>query len=143
VITCCPQHVETGRLANNSFHRLSIVSPPNIYPISMPLRPFPIPLRIGADICSIGRIRRLLRPGQQKVPPLHRFLPKLLTWPEQQYFWSRFNYTDVAHDSLNKIAQYLAGRYARPPIEPFVSTNRSKMGRQRGLSQGMRTPRRL
>jgi holo-[acyl-carrier protein] synthase len=78
----------------------------------MPLRPFPFPLRVGTDICSIARIRKLLTPKiEGTTPPLVRFLPKLLTWPERQYFWHRFLGAENAQNELDAVSHYLAGRY--------------------------------
>jgi holo-[acyl-carrier protein] synthase len=77
----------------------------------MPLRPFPLPLRVGTDICSIARVQKLLTPKSRAPPsPLDRFLPKLLTWPERQLFWERFADTENAHNNLETVSQFLAGR---------------------------------
>ncbi|KAJ4291615.1 hypothetical protein N0V90_009510 [Kalmusia sp. IMI 367209] len=80
----------------------------------MPPRPFPFPLRVGTDICSIARIHKLLSPKPLSPvnSPLRQFLPKLLTWPEQQYFWHRFKDVNNAEYELNKVSQFLAGRWA-------------------------------
>lgn len=78
----------------------------------MPLRPFPFPLRVGTDICSIARIRKLLTPRSKgTIPPLLRLLPKLLTWPERQHFWDRFTSAEHAQTELDAVSHYLAGRY--------------------------------
>jgi len=78
----------------------------------MPLRPFPFPLRVGTDICSIARIRKLLTPKPEATTPaLIRFLPKLLTWPERRYFWERFTSVENAQRDLDAVSHYLAGRY--------------------------------
>jgi holo-[acyl-carrier protein] synthase len=78
----------------------------------MPLRPFPFPLRVGTDICSIARIRKLLTPkAAASSPPLVRFLPKLLTWPERRYFWERFASVENAQKELDAVSHFLAGRY--------------------------------
>lgn len=78
----------------------------------MPPRPFPFPLRVGTDICSIARLHQILTPKpKSEVLPLQRFLPKLLTWPERQYFWGRFKSPDYAYQNLSSVTQFLAGRY--------------------------------
>lgn len=85
----------------------------------MPPRPFPLPFRIGNDICSIKRVHAIIepRPGDLSSParpPLKRFISKLLTWPERNYFYKRFPcYKDVVGEdlqALTKVSYYLAGR---------------------------------
>ncbi|KAJ4360475.1 uncharacterized protein N0V89_001039 [Didymosphaeria variabile] len=49
--------------------------------------------------------------------PLKRFVSKLLTWPEQLYFYHRFQEDqhregDESSPSLKKVSHYLAGRWA-------------------------------
>ncbi|KAF2714170.1 hypothetical protein K504DRAFT_473288 [Pleomassaria siparia CBS 279.74] len=79
-------------------------------------RAFPFPLRVGTDLCHISRIRALLQKniGQQtrQTKTLSRFLSKLLTWPERQYFWERFEDHDYVCSNIDTVAQYLAGRWA-------------------------------
>ncbi|KAF2684375.1 hypothetical protein K458DRAFT_388842 [Lentithecium fluviatile CBS 122367] len=45
-------------------------------------------------------------------PPLNRFLPKLLTWPERQYFWERFVSVEYSQNNLDAVSNFLAGRWA-------------------------------
>ncbi|PVI04533.1 hypothetical protein DM02DRAFT_585818 [Periconia macrospinosa] len=79
----------------------------------MPPRPFPLPLRVGTDICSISRIRKILAPAEgTTIPRLERFLPKLLTWPERQYFGNRFGSHEPSSNHALAIAQFIAGRYS-------------------------------
>ncbi|KAF2637478.1 hypothetical protein P280DRAFT_433251 [Massarina eburnea CBS 473.64] len=78
----------------------------------MPPRPFPFPLRVGTDICSIKRIQTLLCSHQSPQRRLERFLPKLLTWPERQYFRSRFPSSHLRDNNLNGVSVFLAGRWA-------------------------------
>ncbi|KAF2748800.1 hypothetical protein M011DRAFT_476175 [Sporormia fimetaria CBS 119925] len=80
----------------------------------MPPQPFPVALRLGIDTCYIPRVQALLSKypsGQLKEP---RFLSKLLTWPERQYFLHRFGDAGLAAETekLNKMGQFLAGRWA-------------------------------
>ncbi|CAI6337529.1 unnamed protein product [Periconia digitata] len=78
----------------------------------MPPRPFPFPFRVGTDICNISRIRKIIAPTDLRTTTrLERFLPKLLTWPERQYFWNRFG-TEPSPKHADAIAQFLAGRWA-------------------------------
>lgn len=78
----------------------------------MPPRPFPYPLRVGADICSVSRIRAIIsRPhkGSGK-PALERFLNRILTSPERRYFWERFGPADNVSTKFDTVSQFLAGR---------------------------------
>jgi len=81
----------------------------------MPPRAFPFALHVGTDLCHIPRIRAVLerkvsRKGGEATKPLSQFLSRLLTWPERQYFWSRFKDDEFAYENLDSVAQYLAGR---------------------------------
>ncbi|KAF2180518.1 hypothetical protein K469DRAFT_729772 [Zopfia rhizophila CBS 207.26] len=82
----------------------------------MPPRPFPYPLKVGIDICSISRIRDVLTKNvvikENERYPLSKFLSKLLTWPERRYFWDRFKNNETAYKDINRVSQYLAGRWA-------------------------------
>lgn len=79
----------------------------------MPPRPFPFPLRVGTDICSVSRIHGIIAPAEKlAIPRLERFLPKFLTWPERQYFWGRFDLTDPSSKHALAVSQFIAGRYA-------------------------------
>ncbi|KAF2035154.1 hypothetical protein EK21DRAFT_45202, partial [Setomelanomma holmii] len=42
---------------------------------------------------------------------LHRFVRKLLTEPERDYFWSRFGPQESIRSRLGDASQFLAGRY--------------------------------
>jgi hypothetical protein len=79
----------------------------------MPPRSFPLPLRIGNDICSVARVRDIVgkvnRAGQHNG--LHGFLRRVLTDPEQSYFWSRFGPRPQVSTKLDAVAEFLAGRY--------------------------------
>lgn len=87
-----------------------------LWPLSriMPPRPFPYHLRLGIDICYIPRIKAILtrnvEKGAKDAQSLSRFLSKVLTWPERQYFWDRFKDTEAAYRDINNVSQYLAGR---------------------------------
>ncbi|KAF2242920.1 hypothetical protein BU26DRAFT_523914 [Trematosphaeria pertusa] len=83
----------------------------------MPPRPFPFALRVGTDICSIARVQKLMTAPSRHFPQrkgwhLHRFLARLLTWPERQYFWERYKDTDNVLSELHAVAPFLAGRWA-------------------------------
>lgn len=65
----------------------------------MPLRPFPSPINIGTDICSIRRIQQLY----ERAPA--RFLRKLFTPREL----SEYNHRIVPR-SAKKRVEYIAGR---------------------------------
>ncbi|KAF2475629.1 uncharacterized protein BDR25DRAFT_339686 [Lindgomyces ingoldianus] len=82
----------------------------------MPPRPFPYPLKVGIDVCYIARIRDILTKNVGKEvnesKPLSQFLSKVMTWPERQFFWDRFKDNESAYKDINKVAQYLAGRWA-------------------------------
>lgn len=81
----------------------------------MPPRAFPYPFKLGIDICHIPRVKSILLrnvdKGEKQTRPLSRFLSKVLTWPERQYFWDRFKDHDAAYKDISKVSQYLAGRY--------------------------------
>lgn len=85
----------------------------------MPPRPFPFPFRVGNDICNTQRIYNIVFKGtaapSSERSSLNRFVPKLLTWPEQQYFYHRFRkrlegYGSELDEDRKKIAAFLAGR---------------------------------
>jgi holo-[acyl-carrier protein] synthase len=79
----------------------------------MPPRPFPYPLRIGNDICSVARVRsivaRVNNTGQHHA--LDGFLRRVLTDREQAYFWTRFGPRPQISTKLDAAAEFLAGRY--------------------------------
>ncbi|KAF2019301.1 hypothetical protein BU24DRAFT_458991 [Aaosphaeria arxii CBS 175.79] len=85
----------------------------------MPPRPFPYPLKIGTDICSIQRIQSILTAnvrreceGSKSREPLKRFLSKIFTYPECQFFYDRFGPVEAAYNNIGQVSQYLAGRWA-------------------------------
>ncbi|RMZ66158.1 holo-acyl-carrier- synthase [Pyrenophora seminiperda CCB06] len=79
----------------------------------MPLRLFPVPLRVGTDICSIPRIRKAITRlnSTETQRPLRRLLAKLLTEHERQYFWNRFG-SDAPLSNVDAVSKFLAGRFA-------------------------------
>ncbi|KAF2125150.1 hypothetical protein P153DRAFT_389998 [Dothidotthia symphoricarpi CBS 119687] len=80
----------------------------------MPPRPFPYPLRVGVDICSVSRVRAIIsRPyNGSRRSPLQRFLSRILTRPECRYFWERFGTADDVSEKFDAVSQFLAGRFA-------------------------------
>ncbi|KAF2002246.1 hypothetical protein P154DRAFT_462745 [Amniculicola lignicola CBS 123094] len=80
----------------------------------MPPKSFPYPFKVGIDICRIPRIKSII--SQPYATPQHqalpRFLCKLLTWPEQQFFWHRFGSHEKVMKDIDKVCEYLAGRWA-------------------------------
>ncbi|CAE7175428.1 hypothetical protein PTNB85_03390 [Pyrenophora teres f. teres] len=76
----------------------------------MPLRPFPIPFKVGTDICYVPRIRKFITQPSHGEPqrPVRRLLRKLLTEHERQYFWQRFG-RRAPFDSIERVSQFLAG----------------------------------
>ncbi|KAI8938378.1 hypothetical protein NX059_004273 [Plenodomus lindquistii] len=81
----------------------------------MPPRPFPLPLHIGNDICSISRIRKLITRNRGDTVvhnALNSFLLRILTPPEVQIFWKRFGRRRDISQKTDAVAQYLAGRFA-------------------------------
>lgn len=81
----------------------------------MPPRPFPYPLRIGNDICSIRRVRRLITRNKRdkaELPTLTSFIRRILTPPEIHDFWHRFGPEAVVQHKTDDISRYLAGRFA-------------------------------
>ncbi|KAF2731663.1 hypothetical protein EJ04DRAFT_498305 [Polyplosphaeria fusca] len=107
----------------------------------MPLHNFPFPFKVGTDICSIPRIRRILRRGigksDNETRPLSQFLSKLLTWPERVYFHDRFGDNQTAFKDIDRVSEFLAGRYIssysqrpralllREPLPPFIAVDPS------------------
>lgn len=79
----------------------------------MPPRPFPIPLRVGNDLCNVPRIRKMISQtqGGNKGPPLDMFLRKILTYPERSHFRARFGSNDAVFRNVDNVARFLAGRY--------------------------------
>jgi holo-[acyl-carrier protein] synthase len=80
----------------------------------MPPRPFPLPLRIGTDICRVERIAQIINKGKDTNDPgqsLRRFLARILTHPERAYFRQRFGNNDAVFRNLQNVSTFLAGRY--------------------------------
>lgn len=76
----------------------------------MPLRPSPLPLKIGIDITDTRRFQKYLVP---RVQPLFAFLAKTYTPPEQRRFWARFGQTGYLTKTLvaDAAIRFLASRY--------------------------------
>jgi hypothetical protein len=81
---------------------------------SMPPRPFPHAFRVGTDICNVPRVQRLLVREHKGRLFLHRFLHRVLTEPERNYFWERFGPPDSIRSRIDDASQYLAGRHVVP-----------------------------
>lgn len=78
----------------------------------MPIRPFPVPLRVGVDVCNISRIRRIIAHNESvSSDRLERFLKRILTKPERLYFWDRFGPACRIGEKHGTVSEYLAGRY--------------------------------
>ncbi|KAF3041781.1 hypothetical protein E8E11_000288 [Didymella keratinophila] len=77
-------------------------------------RPFPLPLRIGTDICRVERIAQIIKARDTTDPgqPLRRFLNRILTYPERVYFRQRFGNNDAIFRNLQNASAFLAGRFA-------------------------------
>ncbi|KAF9693962.1 hypothetical protein EKO04_007982 [Ascochyta lentis] len=80
----------------------------------MPPRPFPLPLRVGIDLCNVPRIKALItkKLNGNKGSLLHAFLSKILTHPERSYFRERFGNNESVFRNADNVAHYLAGRFA-------------------------------
>lgn len=82
-----------------------------------PLRPFPLPLGVGTDICSIARIHGIL-----STPRRQRFLERLLSPEERKRSAGRLVWGEgdaVGTDSDQwKMAGFVAGRYVG--VSPFI-----------------------
>ncbi|KAF2403200.1 hypothetical protein EJ06DRAFT_554718 [Trichodelitschia bisporula] len=91
----------------------------------MPLRPFPVALRTGIDICSVARLQRVLCPTDTltwREGLNARFVDKLLTPLERQAFWARVERLA----SLRQVAGYLAARWAAK--EAIIKASTRKLG---------------
>jgi phosphopantetheinyl transferase (holo-ACP synthase) len=109
-------------------------------------RPFPFPLRVGTDLCSVPRLRSLITKAQNgnKGPPLNAFLHKILTHPERSYFRERFGNNEAVFRNVDNVAQFLAGRYVSQTscvdeIGLALITD-LQVRSQRSMSQGLRSP---
>ncbi|OJD28673.1 holo-acyl-carrier-protein synthase [Diplodia corticola] len=99
----------------------------------MPPRPFPFPLGVGTDICSIRRVQSLLQRATLRRPPptadaadaansalprLHSFLARVFSFHEILLFDARFagvlQKPGAEHDAAlgARAVCYLAGRFA-------------------------------
>lgn len=88
----------------------------------MPLRPFPVPFRVGTDLVHIPRITALITktvPATGKAEAtkvfdttlLDSFLRRVFTPHEQELFWKRFKNLDFTTGQiLDSASSYLAGR---------------------------------
>ena len=85
---------------------------------TMPPLPFPLPLRIGTDLCNVSRIRALITKRQHGKAgrPLCSFLSRVLTHPERSYFWERFGNEELVERKVDDVARFLAGRYECPNV---------------------------
>ncbi|KAF1830029.1 hypothetical protein BDW02DRAFT_508536, partial [Decorospora gaudefroyi] len=85
----------------------------------MPPRPFPLPLRVGTDICSVARVRAIITRGKDNEPQssLLQFMNRIFTDLEQHYFWQRFAPVENILSNPDVASQYLAGRY----VERFAA----------------------
>jgi hypothetical protein len=79
--------------------------------LSMPLRPFPYALRVGADICNVARVRQMLVRKGDNLTYLGKFTRRVLTAPERVYFWKRFGPSRDIPMKLDAVSEFLAGRY--------------------------------
>lgn len=88
----------------------------------MPPRPFPYPLRIGTDICNVARLRSLIirHKEDDSLRVLTRFLNRIFTLPEREYFWSRFGHAEGVLTKLDAASQFLAGRFVICLIETYT-----------------------
>jgi holo-[acyl-carrier protein] synthase len=79
----------------------------------MPPRPFPLPLRVGTDLCHAKRIAQIIKAKESGNTdrPLEQFLSKVLTYPERAYFRQRFGSNDAVFRNLQNVSHFLAGRY--------------------------------
>ncbi|KAL0257159.1 hypothetical protein SLS55_007969 [Diplodia seriata] len=84
-------------------------------------RPFPFPLGVGTDICSIHRVKSLLQrsgPAGSSLPRLHSFLARVFSFREILLFDLRFTGVlqkpGAEHESAlaSSAIRYLAGRFA-------------------------------
>ena len=84
----------------------------------MPIRPFPLPFRVGVDICHVPRILRLLTkdvgrarraslPGRDDIVLNHRFLDHLFTPHEKKNFETL---SLPKFPDLGSISRHIAGR---------------------------------
>ncbi|KAF2721483.1 hypothetical protein K431DRAFT_268606 [Polychaeton citri CBS 116435] len=84
----------------------------------MPIRPFPLPMTVGTDICNIPRVLKLIT--KQKHGSLNSFLRRLLSPREQDAFSHRFGAIDTIFleakqtetSKAGVVARHLAGRWA-------------------------------
>ncbi|KKY21869.1 putative holo-acyl-carrier-protein synthase [Diplodia seriata] len=84
-------------------------------------RPFPFPLGVGTDICSIHRVKSLIQrsgPAGSSLPRLHSFLARVFSFREILLFDLRFTGVlqkpGAEHESAlaSSAIRYLAGRFA-------------------------------
>lgn len=80
-----------------------------------PLRPFPLPISIGTDICQISRVHAILA-----GPRRERFLRRVLAPEERRREAARLEWADAGAGAgaggesggrLWRVATFVAGRY--------------------------------
>ena len=78
----------------------------------MPLRPFPLDLGIGTDICHLPRIKALITTRRSDFHrPLQRFLHRLFNEREQKAFWGKYgNVANALGPNINDVVRHLGGR---------------------------------
>ena len=110
----------------------------------MPPRPFPLPLRIGTDLCNITRIRSLItkRDKGKTGRPLHAFLSKILTHPERSYFHERFGTNESTVHKEEDIARFLAGRCESlgSHLFEYRQLTARQVCSQRSMQESLRSP---
>jgi holo-[acyl-carrier protein] synthase len=75
----------------------------------MPLRPFPLPISIGTDLCSINRVRAIISKGDNNF---RRYLRRFLTPREQSALLRQYGNADLTdYQTLERLSHILAGRY--------------------------------
>ena len=76
---------------------------------SMPLRPFPLPIGIGTDICAINRVRAIIGKGDNNF---RRYLRRFLTPREQRSILRHYGNADLTdYQVRERLSHLLAGRY--------------------------------
>ncbi|KAH6872439.1 hypothetical protein BKA58DRAFT_145730 [Alternaria rosae] len=82
----------------------------------MPPRAFPLPFRVGTDICNVPRVRSIITPRTggdgEPLRPLRHYLKRVFTEHERQYFWNRFGPEESVLEKVDVISKFLAGRFA-------------------------------
>lgn len=77
--------------------------------LSMPLRPFPLPVNVGIDIVSVNRIRGILLKGHDNF---RRYLRRFLTPQERSIVLRQYGDADLTdRRTMGTISHLLAGRH--------------------------------